>query len=124
MVQGVRGACTVALLEQGRRVTAAQREAGRRSLLELRERLHALMDEHGLDLWASPAALGPAPRGLRSTGDASMNLPWTHAGLPTITLPAGRARNGLPLGLQLSARFMADEQLLAWAERLEPVLAS
>lgn len=51
-----------------------------------------------------------------------MNLPWTHAGLPTATLPAG-AENGLPLGIQLSARFMADEQLLGWLQVLEPILA-
>ncbi len=43
--------------------------------------------------------------------------------LMALTLPAGRAENGLPFGMQLSARFMADEQLLAWAEALEPVLA-
>jgi Asp-tRNA(Asn)/Glu-tRNA(Gln) amidotransferase A subunit family amidase len=50
-----------------------------------------------------------------------MNLPWTHAGMPAVTLPAG-ASDGLPLGLQLSARFGADEQLLAWAEAVEPLL--
>ncbi|MCA9871361.1 MAG: amidase, partial [Anaerolineae bacterium] len=45
-----------------------------------------------------------------------MNLPWTHAGMPAITLPAGLADNGLPLGLQLVARFGQDEMLLGWAE--------
>ena len=45
-----------------------------------------------------------------------MNLPWTHAGMPAVTLPAGRASNGLPLGIQLVARFGEDEKLLAWAE--------
>jgi len=47
-----------------------------------------------------------------------MNLPWTHAGLPSITLPAGRAGNGLPLGLQLVGRFGEDEALLGWAQRV------
>ncbi|MEZ4770387.1 MAG: amidase family protein [Caldilineales bacterium] len=45
-----------------------------------------------------------------------MNLPWTHAGMPAATLPAGLAGNGLPLGLQLVARFGEDEALLGWAE--------
>ena len=45
-----------------------------------------------------------------------MNLPWTHAGMPAVTLPAGRAANGLPLGLQLVARFGEDEALLSWAQ--------
>ena len=52
-----------------------------------------------------------------------MNLPWTHAGLPAIALPAGRAKNGLPLGLQVAGKFMADEQLVTWAKPMAEVLA-
>jgi Asp-tRNA(Asn)/Glu-tRNA(Gln) amidotransferase A subunit family amidase len=48
-----------------------------------------------------------------------MQLPWSHAGLPVVTLPWGTAANGLPLGLQLVARFMDDERLLAWAAQME-----
>ncbi len=47
-----------------------------------------------------------------------MNLPWTHAGMPVITLPAGQAKNELPLGLQFIAPFGADELLLAWCQVL------
>jgi Asp-tRNA(Asn)/Glu-tRNA(Gln) amidotransferase A subunit family amidase len=112
------------MVEIGRGVTAEQCEAGRRSRLQLRERLHELMERNDIDAWVSPSAPGPAPAGLGSTGEPAMNLPWTHAGLPTVTLPAGAAESGLPLGVQLSARFMADERLLAWAETLQPVLAT
>ena len=82
---------------------------------QVREKLQALMAAEEIELWVCPAATGPAPVGLNSTGDSNMNLPWTHAGMPAITLPAGRAQNGMPLGLQLVAPFEADEQLLAWA---------
>jgi Asp-tRNA(Asn)/Glu-tRNA(Gln) amidotransferase A subunit family amidase len=51
-----------------------------------------------------------------------MNLPWTHSGLPTLTIPAGFTAAGLPLGLQLAGRWHGDEALLAWAERIEDVL--
>jgi Asp-tRNA(Asn)/Glu-tRNA(Gln) amidotransferase A subunit family amidase len=51
-----------------------------------------------------------------------MNLPWTHAGLPVVTLPAGTAANGLPLGLQCVAGPEGDEALIALAERLEACL--
>ncbi len=95
---------------------ATQIRAGRASL---RARIHEAMDASGVDVWVCPAAAGPAPEGLDSTGDPSMQLPWTHAGLPVVTLPWGTAANGLPLGLQLVARFMDDERLLAWAARLE-----
>ena len=90
----------------------------RANIVMLRRELEDLMAGAGIDLWACPAARGPAPEGLHATGDPAMNLPWTHAGLPSITLPAGRAENGLPLGLQLVARFGADEALLAWADSI------
>lgn len=85
--------------------------------------MEALMAENGVDLWVSPAAPGPAPEGISSTGDPAVNLPWTHAGLPTIALPAGSASNGLPVGLQLVAPFMANERLLVWAEALAKILS-
>jgi Asp-tRNA(Asn)/Glu-tRNA(Gln) amidotransferase A subunit family amidase len=53
-----------------------------------------------------------------------MNLPWTYAGLPVLSLPAGRSAEGLPMGIQLTARRGADEELLAWGEALAPVLES
>ena len=114
---------TVALIEQGRTISAdrlAEALAGRG---KLRAELLALMDENGVDLWLAPSARGPAPLGLESTGDPVMNLPWTHSGLPAISLPAG-AVDGLPLGLQVVGRWQADERLLAWAETLEPELAA
>jgi Asp-tRNA(Asn)/Glu-tRNA(Gln) amidotransferase A subunit family amidase len=117
------GPHTAELIEQGRAISLSDLEIARGSPSALRGRLHESMDREGLDVWASPPAPGPAPQGLGSTGSAAMNLPWTHAGLPAITLPAGRAENGLPFGLQLTARFGADESLLGWAEALEPVLA-
>jgi Asp-tRNA(Asn)/Glu-tRNA(Gln) amidotransferase A subunit family amidase len=53
-----------------------------------------------------------------------MNLPWTHAGLPSVTLPAGRAANGLPLGLQFIGGWQQDEQVLGWASQLEAELGA
>ncbi|MBE3565852.1 MAG: amidase, partial [Thermogemmatispora sp.] len=89
----------------------------------LRTQVQALMEREGIDLWLTPAAPGPAPQGLQTTGSGLMNLPWTQAGLPALSLPAGRAENGLPLGLQCVAGWMRDEELLAWAAALETALA-
>jgi len=110
---------TVDLIERGRRVSGEQVEAARKGRRQLRGELTELMNRHGLDLWLSPAAPGSAPKGLDSTGDPVMNLPWTHSGLPTLTLPAGFNAAGLPLGLQLAARWYADEAMLAWAAEIE-----
>ena len=50
-----------------------------------------------------------------------MNLPWTHAGLPAVSLPAGTVE-GMPVGVQVVARAGDDERLLAWARDIEAVL--
>ncbi len=113
---------TAELIRQGWSATAAELDQARRRQLRLREGLETLLREAGADLWAAPSALGPAPEGIERTGDPAMSMPWTHTGLPSITLPVGRATNGLPLGLQLIAPFMSDEKLLCWARDLESVV--
>ncbi len=51
-----------------------------------------------------------------------MCLPWSNAGLPALSLPAGHAAGGLPLGLQVVGGFGADEDLLTAAAGIEGVL--
>ncbi len=113
---------TAALIRQGRMVSDAETATARAGRITLRKEIEELMAQAGIDLWICPAAISTAPVGLEATGDPAMNLPWTHAGLPTVTLPAGPATDGLPLGLQCVAPFMADERLLAWAVALERIL--
>ncbi|WP_329123295.1 amidase [Streptomyces sp. NBC_01465] len=75
-----------------------------------------------IDLWITPAATGPAPKGLTTTGSSIMCLPWSNIGLPSLTIPSGRAPNGLPLGLQCVAAPHQDEQLLDWSAWIEAAL--
>jgi Asp-tRNA(Asn)/Glu-tRNA(Gln) amidotransferase A subunit family amidase len=105
----------------GQTVTPAARAAGAASRVALRERLQSAMDAHEIDAWACPSTLGPAPAGLASTGDAAMNLPWTHSGLPSVSIPAGRVA-GMPVGLQLVGRFDADGALFAAAQSIEMLI--
>jgi Asp-tRNA(Asn)/Glu-tRNA(Gln) amidotransferase A subunit family amidase len=114
---------TVEIIEIGKTVGDAELAAARANCHNLRTTLEAEMDQAGIDLWICPPAPGPAPEGIHATGNPDLNLPWTHAGLPVVTVPAGRAENGLPLGLQLVARLGADEVLLAWADDLSRVQA-
>lgn len=113
---------TAELIRRGQTVTDDELERDLDGREELRDVLTAHMDDHKIDLWISPPALGAAPRGLDSTGDPVMNVPWSQAGMPAVCLPAGRNANGLPLGLQVSARWWADEALLDWAADLENAL--
>jgi Asp-tRNA(Asn)/Glu-tRNA(Gln) amidotransferase A subunit family amidase len=106
--------------EQARaKMEAVLRERFGGAMPALRDELQGRMAEARIDVWVCPAATGPAPKGLHSTGDPAMNLPWTHAGMPAVTVPAGTADNGLPFGLQLVAAAGGDEALLRFAAEIE-----
>ncbi len=60
------------------------------------------------DILLSPGAKDTAPEGLGYTGDPGFSGPWALADFPTLTLPAGKASNGLPVGIQISAAPMND----------------
>ena len=109
---------TAAAIREGQQVSEAELAICRASREQLRTELETVIRQEEVDLWISPAAPGPAPEGIASTGSPLINLPWTHAGMPAMTLPCDHAPNGLPLGLQFVAATMADEKLLAWAEKL------
>lgn len=74
----------------------------------------------GTPVILTPAAIGPAPVGLTTTGDPAMNAPWTVLGTPAISIPMPVEK--LPLGLQLTAAYGQDAMLLRSAARIEAVL--
>lgn len=86
---------------------------------QLRAEVLQAMQAHQIDLWVTPSAPGPAPKGLESTGNPIMNLPWTNTGLPTLTIPTGKAAGSLPLGTQLIAGWWEDEKLLFWGQQFQ-----
>lgn len=114
---------TADLIRRGQAMPEADLAGALQEMAHWRAAMDVAMDAERIDLWVSPAATGAAPRGLDSTGDPVMNLPWTQAGLPALSLPAGTDAHGLPFGLQLTARRGADESLLGWAAELEGILA-
>ena len=113
---------TADLIRRGQAVSSTRLAEARQHRLLLRDRLHRLMDAHEIDVWVCPSAPAEAPQGIGATGDPMMNMPWTHAGLPALSLPAGPGRLGLPLGLQLVARYGQDEALLQDALDIERCL--
>ena len=112
---------TAEIIERGRKVDDATLASLRTLPIILRDRLEEQMQRAAIDLWVAPAAVGPAPAGIHATGDPIMNLPWTCAGLPALSVPAGKV-GGLPVGLQLVARYGDDELLLAWAEEIAEIV--
>lgn len=112
------------LIETGLEVSAEELATARAARSELRAELTAALDAQAVDLYLAPAAPDVAPLGLDSTGDPVMNLPWTQAGLPSLSLPLPCAEGELPFGLQVIGRWQQDEQLLASASLLEKALAA
>ncbi len=110
------------LIQRGQAITEAELNQLLASREALRAEISDAMHANDIDLWISPSAPGPAPKGLDSTGDPIMNLPWTHSGLPSLNLPSGNSQNGLPLGLQLVADWQRDEKLFAWAAQITHTL--
>jgi Asp-tRNA(Asn)/Glu-tRNA(Gln) amidotransferase A subunit family amidase len=47
---------------------------------------------------------------------------WSYGGLASLAIPAGKATNGLPLGLQFIPRYGHDSDMLGWARLLEEPL--
>ena len=112
------------LIRRGQQINNDQLQEALSARDNFRSEIRRTFLDHNLDVWICPSAVGTAPRGLESTGDPVMNLPWTQAGLPAINLPAGKNQAGLPLGLQVVGNWYKDESLLFWAQDLEKVLAT
>jgi Asp-tRNA(Asn)/Glu-tRNA(Gln) amidotransferase A subunit family amidase len=110
---------TAELIRSGMKTSSEDLQAALLGREELRNELENAAEGAGIDLWISPSAPNTAPSGLESTGDPVMSLPWTHSGLPSVSLPSGFNRDGLPFGLQIVGAWRGDEALLSWAKILE-----
>lgn len=110
----------VDLVKRGRAVTNYKSQIEARDAF--RNQINEAMNQNQIDLWICPPAVGPAPKGLESTGDPVMCLPWTQLGFPAINIPTTKNDDGLPMGLQLVGKWNTDESLLAWAEEIEKVV--
>lgn len=111
------------LIAKGRKVGEDRVIQAKHGRVQLREQLEEAMRRFGKALWVAPATVGEAPQGIESTGSPIMNLPWTYAGLPTVSMPTGNGPNGLPLGIQIVAPLGEDEYLLTQAGVIEERVA-
>jgi Asp-tRNA(Asn)/Glu-tRNA(Gln) amidotransferase A subunit family amidase len=110
-----------------------ERRASARELVEAAIARHESFGErlHAYSFWAPAQA-----RGAADAADAAFaagvsnrrivrNTAWVnYLGLCAITMPVGRDRAGMPVGLQLSAPAHAEERLLTIALAAERVLGT
>jgi Asp-tRNA(Asn)/Glu-tRNA(Gln) amidotransferase A subunit family amidase len=113
-----------AQIERGRRVSAVDYNNAVDRIGAVAEALEEVFDR--CDAFLTPAAAGPAPRGLESTGSPMFCTLWTFAGMPAVTLPLLTSSEGMPMGIQLVGRRGDDARLLRtarwlveWVQRLD-----
>lgn len=99
-----------ALIEAGLLVPAASYLRAQQVRSEAIAAMRRLLAE--VDVLLAPAAPGPAPEGLGSTGDPVFNAPSSTFGLPSLGVPMGFAPPGLPLGLQIMGRHFDEATIL------------
>ena len=107
------------LVREGLEISDGEYEEARRFIDRSRKRIAEVYKSTPVIL--TPAAAGPAPAGLASTGDPKMNSPWTALGGPAVSIPMAD-RGGLPLGLQITAEQGRDARVLQMAVRIEKAL--
>jgi aspartyl-tRNA(Asn)/glutamyl-tRNA(Gln) amidotransferase subunit A len=108
------------LLEEGLGCPVAEYEQCKTYQVSLREVLqsHYFGESEAL---LTPATTSPAPDAA-TTGDPAFNSPWSYTGFPTVSIPAGRSEDGLPIAIQLVGRSWDEERLFAVAAWCEKVL--
>jgi Asp-tRNA(Asn)/Glu-tRNA(Gln) amidotransferase A subunit family amidase len=103
-------------IERGRKALAVDYTRALAGSAPLNQALDGVFDEY--DAILTPAAPGPAPRGLDSTGNPVFCTLWTYLGTPAVTLPLLTSEEGLPIGVQLVGRRGNDARLLRTANWL------
>jgi Asp-tRNA(Asn)/Glu-tRNA(Gln) amidotransferase A subunit family amidase len=102
-------------------ILPADYDEARRIASRARGALAGLFDE--VDVLLTFSAPGAAPMGLASTGSTRFNQLWTLMGVPCVNVPAYVADGGLPVGVQVIARFGNDAGALRAARFVEEALA-
>jgi Asp-tRNA(Asn)/Glu-tRNA(Gln) amidotransferase A subunit family amidase len=107
-------------LDDSRDITPAAYDAARAVANRARRTLAEVFDD--VDVLLTFSAPGAAPKGLASTGDTRFNKLWTLMGVPCVNVPADVADGGLPVGVQVIARFGNDAGALNAARFVEKAL--
>lgn len=110
------GAKLADAIRRGGGISDGAYRQSRLALAAARERFWSTMPAMAATLF--PATPATAPRGVAWTGDPKYISPWTALGGPIVTMPAGIAGNGLPVGVLLCGRPGNDAVFARTACRL------
>jgi aspartyl-tRNA(Asn)/glutamyl-tRNA(Gln) amidotransferase subunit A len=113
--EGSVGEKIAALIREGLAIPPQQYLDERRTIDSMRDAFFRTLKA---EVFLSPATPATAPEGLAWTGDPKYISPWTALGGPIVSVPAGLAGNGLPIGCILASRPGTDAQMRTWARKL------
>jgi Asp-tRNA(Asn)/Glu-tRNA(Gln) amidotransferase A subunit family amidase len=111
------GAVLRTQLDDAARIDADTYDNARRTTRRARQALIDVLPDG--EVFLTPSAPGAAPQGLGSTGEPTFNRLWTLLGTPCVNVPGFTDSAGLPLGVQVVARFGRDRFALSAAAFLE-----
>jgi Asp-tRNA(Asn)/Glu-tRNA(Gln) amidotransferase A subunit family amidase len=109
-----------AKLDETSGIRPADYDEARRTANRGRKALSGAFEQ--VDVLLTFSAPGAAPKGLASTGDTRFNKLWTLMGVPCVNVPAIEVDGGLPVGVQVIARFGNDAGALTAARFIEEAL--
>ena len=106
-------------LDEGASISVDDYDNARRTIRRARQAFAELLPDGVVIL--TPSAPGAAPLGLIS-GEPTFNRLWTLLGVPSVNVAGLTDAEGMPLGVQIVARFGRDRFALAAAAFLEAIL--
>ncbi|WP_088889004.1 amidase [Leptolyngbya ohadii] len=109
-----------AWIERGRQTSGIDYGKARQKTVAYSTALAPIFSNY--DAILMPVTTGPAPADLEDTGSPIFCTFATLCGLPALSIPAGRAANGLPLAVQLVGQRYNDRTLLQIANEIYPRL--
>ena len=115
---------TLQRIESGAGITAATYYEARRRMVVARNTIGTLFER--VDVLVTPTSMRPPPTIAASlaappdeSGMIRNTLPFNVYGLPTISVPCGFTRAGLPIGLQITGLALGEARVLALAQAYE-----
>ena len=119
------GAATLQRILRGRDIAATAYARGRYELAVIRRRIAEVFSEVDLLVTPTMQSLPITVEDARTAPDDAIRIrntmPFNIFGIPTITIPCGFSREGLPIGLQISGPAFGELDVLAIAHAYQQV---
>lgn len=110
----------IELIEEGMSIQREDYLLAQATAQRAREEISTLFENW--DVILAPAAPGEAPLGLNATGNPIFSRMWNLLGVPSLSLPAFKGENQLPVGIQVVGAQGEDTRLLQIAMWIEDKL--